>query len=153
MKLLIVMLLLMLVIGLLTFLLGPALVSPAMPYLEWMDFVQVSVISMLAIASIVFAFYSLFYYDSVKLNVPADVFRLRKPWVLSMYSVFFVQLIVGTVEGIKLISEMTVPALIRIIIFAFLEGVAGILIFWIFSFFVSLPRRVKYIPFLSSRWR
>ena len=120
-------------------------------YLEWITFFQMSLLSLGAISFLAFLFYRSFYYRSVRLNRPSDVFKLRRPWVTCMWFALLLQGVVGSLVGFAVISERTLLAFVHIVSFALIQGIVSSLLYWVLSAFLALPKRVKYVPFLTVR--
>ena len=152
MKLIVFLVLLLVVLWVLVFFLGPRWVSPEMTYLDWANFVEGSILILLLIPTLAFVLYSLFLYRSVRLKEPSDVLRLRRPWIIVMLVAGLVQVIAASALGITMLPHRSFSALVRVVSFALLEGVLAMLVFWLFSFCFVFPKRVRYVPFLSHRW-
>lgn len=144
-----------LIIGILVgfYFLGKYFVPIETPFVEWMEFITMSIPIVLIISALGYLFYSNYYYKSRRLMGYDDVSGLRRPWVISLIAVCAVQFVVALVFGLLAVSEKPVSTVFKIIYVGLLQAVLGAAVYWIVCAFFPLPKRVKYVPFLRSMWR
>lgn len=122
-------------------------------YLDWSNF-QIGSIALLGLIILLFYFlYRLWLYKFKKLKVWSDVFKLRNSWITTLWLMLVIQILGSIIIGLAIISEITFSIIISIIFLAFVEGVIGMVIYWLICYLFPLPNRVKYIPFLKIRRR
>ena len=122
-------------------------------YLDWSNF-QIGSIALMVFTILLFFFlYRLWLYKFKKLKEWTDVFRLRNSWITTLWLILVIQILGSLIIGSAIISEKTFSIIISIIFLAFVEGVIGMVIYWVICYLFPLPNRVKYIPFLKIRRR
>jgi len=118
---------------------------------EWASLIDISLIIILPLILVfTFAVYLGFYYRSVKLQSWDRVFSLRRPWVISIIAVLITQIFFCFIVALGIFSSLSLPALVGTLSLSFFEGIIGMFIYWVLSFFIY-PDRGKFFPFLSSK--
>lgn len=132
-------------------LLGPSWIPGELSREHWVNFIT---ISMMVLPFSVFFSYRRFYHRTVRLKEPSDVLKLRKPWITTVWFVLGIQCIGSFAIGWFVISqEKTLSIVMHIFYLASLEGILGMLVYWVICCLLPLPKRVKYIPFFKSLGR
>lgn len=116
---------------------------------QWASFVDISLVLLLLVVIAVFLFYRLSYYNSLKIRRWQDVFKLRHPWIKCLVAVPLMQVLLGLASSFVLLSNYSSAAFLGTLTLVVLEGVVGLIGYWILSRFFY-PARGKYFPAISN---
>jgi len=126
------------------------LISRVMPrdvsFYDWRTIITASIVAMIIVVSGMFFLYVKRGFNLVRLEIYGDVHMLRKPWIGFLITTFLIQFAVSSIIGLAITRSRSLSGNSQILFSALIEGFAAIVVFWIFSFILSLPPKVKYIP-------
>jgi formate hydrogenlyase subunit 4 len=121
----------------------------------WASFIDITAVILIFVVVIFFILFSskikalrpiILSHRLVRLKKTQDVFRLNQPWTYGLWFVLLSQLFLGVFLGLIHLPKNS-SAIAGALAVVIIEGLIGMLLYWLISMFPTLPKRIKYTPF------
>jgi len=118
---------------------------------QWANFIDYSILLMCIVIATIFIWYLFSYHRSRKIHYPEDIFLQRQPWTNTLWLIFIIHGVLTLIIGLFMISEKSPTSIIAILLLAVIEAVLAVFLYWIISLILTIPARVKYVPYLRYK--
>lgn len=112
---------------------------------EWINFLQATNYFLIISVALVYLFYLFLFPRVYRIIEYKDVFKLRRPFKLSLIIILVLQVVVDLIIGLVTISEGRFSALPSFLNWSIITGIFGVLFIWVLALIYS-PPKLKYTP-------